>query len=169
MPLDGFDRDQIARTASGMLGHYQGKLSLPEIGQRIAARYTGLTNSDRAIILATVVQQRNLFDRGRDLQFNPDPNATSKPTVTDWSLYGLNGQYGWRVEVSVYNPATGDSYTRLIVVTSGDPLTAAEIRQQAEDQFRRDPTSQGRYPERGGITAQTSINTIILTAGKNPI
>lgn len=177
MALDPFTRDRIARAASGMLGYYAqvgqmpdgGRVTLPAIAQRISDRYGITDNSDRALVLATVRQQRDIHTAGDALNAPNPQNTPNRPTITDWALVPHNEPYGWRVEVTTVNDATGDRTTRTVVITSGAPLTPAEIQRQATDYARRDPTIGGMYPQLGGITDDLRITTRIVTAGKNPL
>ena len=171
MPLEDWQRADVAASASGMIGAAHGQIDAATITRRLTqpgARYYGTDMGEQTSIYNEANRQLRAFRDGGDMQDSSDVNGTVTPKGIDWTLWQRPDRYGYRVRVSVTNLVTGEQSDRLIVVGSDSPLSPAEVRGQAEADYRGDPTRQGRYPERWPGVADIAVEPIIIAIGRRP-
>lgn len=168
MALSAERKEDAARTAFGMIGRTRGQASTQEVAAAIVKKWGGLADfGDHTAVWNIVRGQERAFAAGAAMM-TADPNTAVTPRVNDWTLAFAPDLYGYKVEVVIFDPATGSQWRQLYEIGSATPLTPAELLARAEDEARRTATTRRTNPMRPDAQATAIYTPRIVSAGKQP-
>ena len=168
MALSDFRRQEVANSAFAIIGGAAGRLRVGEIAHRIIQKYGGMTDiSDQNTVVAIVQQQQRAFDQGASMNTG-DQVTPVTPRTTDWSLLESLHRYGYKVNVVLIDPVTGQRWQQLYVVESPDALSPDEVRERAERDARQNAANRRTNPVKEGRLLDMQISTRIVSAGRRP-
>lgn len=168
MALTDFRRQEVANSAFAIIGGAAGRLRPGEIAGRIIAKYGGMTDlGDQNTVLAIVRQQQAAFDQGAAMN-TADALTPVTPSTRDWSLLESLGRYGYKVEVVLIDPVTGQRWRQLYVIESDTALSPSEVMERASRDARQNAATRRTNPVREGALLNIQITTRVVSAGRRP-
>ena len=165
MALDPAQRAAATRSAWGHLGRDFSRSDV-DIVRDITRREGWTDPSNTLSTLNAVRAARRAMVEAQQANSGPSQDSPLAPRGRDNTIDDGGGNFRYRVIVQVTDPDTLTAYDTVVVIDSTVALTPRQVKAEALAAFSGDTSLEGRYTDRGPVSAGAAIELDILTAGR---